>query len=375
MREPGRQQREVCVGLIARDDGEGALQPLEGLVEPARVGLHLGEPARDAGRGVCISLVLVECDRLAEQPERVLGPSRVPGERTGPVEEFGSCQRPVREPGGLLEVALRLGGGAERGCPFAGPGEHRLRLLLDLGRVVGLRRRLVGGEVVGGDDLDHLVLLAGEGGGQVLGRSQVAVAAVALGERLVGNVADEVLQEAVLAVLGRARVGLDAEHLLAHERGEEQLELRLGEAGESREPGPRECLAEHGPVLEQAPLRGGEAVEARRDQGVQRLWHLERADFADRPVDRTLPHEQAAVEQHPHRLDRVERDALGPREDLLAHRFRQAGDEPGQELLHRVRRERLEVERAEVAMARAPGRPALEQLWACERDHVERGVA
>ena len=56
-----------------------------------------------------------------------------------------------------------------------------------------------------------------------------------LRERLVGDVPDEVLEEAVLAVLGRARIGLDAEHLLADEPGEDRLELLLGAAAERAE--------------------------------------------------------------------------------------------------------------------------------------------
>ena len=51
----------------------------------------------------------------------------------------------------------------------------------------------------------------------MVGGSEVRGSALSLRERLVGDVADEVLQEAVLAVLGRARVGLHDEHLLAHE--------------------------------------------------------------------------------------------------------------------------------------------------------------
>ena len=137
----------------------------------------------------------------------------------------------------------------------------------------------------------------------------------------------------------------------------------------------RERLAEHGRVLEHAPLLGGQAVEPGCDQRVQRLRHFERADLADRQVDRPFLHEQAAVEQHPHRLDRVQRHTLGAREDLLAQRRRKTGHEPDQQLLHRGGGQRLEVERAEVALAGAPARPALEQLRACERDHVERRVA
>ena len=134
----------------------------------------------------------------------------------------------------------------------------------------------------------------------------------------------------------------------------------------------RERLAEHRRVLEDPPLFRREAVEPRCDQRVQRLRHLERADLADRAVDRALLHEQAAVEQHPHRLDRIERHALGAGEDLVAQRCRQAGDEPDQELLHRGGGQRLEVEGAEVALARAPARAPFEQLGPRERDHVER---
>ena len=52
---------------------------------------------------------------------------------------------------------------------------------------------------------------------QVRGGSQVPGAALALRQRLVRDVPHEVLEESVLAVLGRTRVGLDAEHLLAYE--------------------------------------------------------------------------------------------------------------------------------------------------------------
>ena len=45
------------------------------------------------------------------------------------------------------------------------------------------------------------------------------------------------------------------------------------------------------------------------------------------PVDVALAREQAAVEQHPYRLDRVERDALGAAEDLRPQLVGQAGNE------------------------------------------------
>ena len=77
------------------------------------------------------------------------------------------------------------------------------------------------------DHLDHLVLVR-KARCEVLGGGEVPRSPIAFRQRLVGDVAHEVLQEAVLAVLGRARVGLEAEHLLAHERAEQRLELLLG---------------------------------------------------------------------------------------------------------------------------------------------------
>jgi hypothetical protein len=79
---------------------------------------------------------------------------------------------------------------------------------------------------VRGDDLGDLVLV-GEDIDKVGGSGEVARATLLLRERLVGHVADEVLEKAVLAVLRRRRVGLDTEDLLTRQRGEEWIELRL----------------------------------------------------------------------------------------------------------------------------------------------------
>ena len=75
------------------------------------------------------------------------------------------------------------------------------------------------------------------------------LAPVALGERPVGDMAHEVLQKAVLPVLRRARVGLDAEHLLADERLEQRPEPVAVDPRERRDGLPRERLAEHRAVL------------------------------------------------------------------------------------------------------------------------------
>ena len=87
----------------------------------------------------------------------------------------------------------------------------------------------------GRDNLGHLLLRALERLLECNGRGEVPRLAVAAGERLVGDLPHELLEEAVLAALGRARIGLEREHLLAHERGEQRLELRRRQARERGE--------------------------------------------------------------------------------------------------------------------------------------------
>src|SRR5512133_1030984 len=113
----------------------------------------------------------------------------------------------------------------------------------------------------------------------MLGGGEVTRAPLPSGECLVCDVADEVLQEAVLAVLRRARVGLQRDDLFAHERMEERVELRLFEAGES---GARERLSEDRSVLQKPALLVRQTVEAGGDQRVKRFRHLERLDLAYR---------------------------------------------------------------------------------------------
>jgi len=108
---------------------------------------------------------------------------------------------------------------------------------------------------------------------------------------------------------------------------------------------------------------------------VQRLRHLERVDRARGPVGWAVLNEEAAVEQHAHGLDRVQRHSLRPAEDAVAQVLGQSGNEAREQLVHRLRRERLEEHRREVAAPRTPGRPALEELRAGERDDEEGMVA
>ena len=133
----------------------------------------------------------------------------------------------------------------------------------------------------------------------------------------------------------------------------------------------REGLAEDGSVLQEATFLGGEPVEAGGDQALQRLRHLELRDLAGDAVDALLLHEQAAVEERADRLDRVQRNALGPGEDALAKLLRKPGHEPVEERPHRRLRKGCERERRLVGAVPEVGVPSLE-LRAREAQHEDR---
>ena len=68
-----------------------------------------------------------------------------------------------------------------------------------------------------GDHLDELVVVRAEDRAQVSRGGEVLGAAVSLGDCLVGDVPDEVLEEPVLAVFGGTWIRLHREHLFAYE--------------------------------------------------------------------------------------------------------------------------------------------------------------
>ena len=149
--------------------------------------------------------------------------------------------------------------------------------------------------------------------------------ALPLGERLVGDVADEVLQEAVLAALGRARDPTARPAPPCARAPRAAAPARLGSVPDTAASACTvNVLPSTAPSCSSRRSSRRDAVQAGGDQRVQRLRHLERLDLAGRPVHRPFLGEQAAVEQHPHRLDRVQRHALRAREDLVAQPLRQA---------------------------------------------------
>jgi hypothetical protein len=222
-----------------------------------------------------------------------------------------------------------------------------------------------------GDHFDDLVLLELLPCVEVSGHREMAGFAVATAQGLVRDSLDEVLEEAVLAPLGRVRVGLDLEELLPHERPERLLQVGGRDARDGRDRRGGERLAEHRRILEDAALAGGEGIEARSDECVQRLGDLERRDRPRRSVPVAVPDEKAAVEQHPDSLDGVQRDALGAIEDPLHELLAEPRDEPRHQVVHRRRWERLEVQRGERSLPGTPLRPTVGQLRASERHHED----
>ena len=118
------------------------------------------------------------------------------------VEQARPLERILRKPRRLLEVAPRLRHRGQRTGPLTGPRQELAGARPDLGRILGVRLRLVGGEVVGGDDLDDLLLRLAEARFEQRGGRQVTTLSLTTGQRLVGDALDQILQEAVLPALG-----------------------------------------------------------------------------------------------------------------------------------------------------------------------------
>ena len=243
---------DVPVRLLAGKRAERGLEPRDRLRRMAVAEVDLGEVRRDPGGRAYEPLGLEDGERLLEERSGLESPPPSPGHAAGVLVQFGFRHPIVLQPRRLGEVALSLLVGAERRGALSGAGKLLSGLPPDLDRVGRVGSCLVGGEVVRGDDLDHLLLggaLLEEGGG-----SEVSRLPVGLGEGVVGDLAQQVLEEPVLPMLGRARIRLDAEDLLAGERREDRLELGRGQLGQRGERLLRERLAEDGSVLDDATL-------------------------------------------------------------------------------------------------------------------------
>jgi hypothetical protein len=184
---------------------------------------------------------------------------------------------------------------------------------------VGLRtviRRPMGIEVVRRKGTGQLLVAERL---EVAGGGEVPRPPVSPGEHAVRDLADQRLHEAVLPPLGRAGVSILDEHLLPHQVAQPWLELGRGHAVHARQRADRERLAEDGGILEDRAGIRLEAVEPGGDQGVEGLGHVEVGQIADRPEGVPGPLDATVEQQLPDRLDGVQRDALGARQETAAH--------------------------------------------------------
>jgi hypothetical protein len=208
---------------------------------------------------------------------------------------------------------------------------------------------------------------------EVPSSSQVPHPSGRLGEHRVRHLAQDALDEAELAALRRAWVEVLHEQLTPDERAQPGLDLLGGAAGHAGQSGDGERLPEDGRVLQERAVGVLERVHPRGEQRVQRLRDVELAhEAADHSVRTPDLLEHVAVGQHADGLDGVQRDALGPGDDAVDVLGRQAGHVPADHRGHLRVRERVEVEDGRAAQPGPPGRPAVGELGAGQRDDEQR---
>ncbi len=375
-RRPGEGEREVDDRRVLRPQigvlGERLLGLLEGRLTETG-GSQDEDPDCSAGghRGA-VAEPCPDLDGTVRKRDPDLGPGGHPGGVGGPLQERGPLRIVAGDLDGLLEVADGLDRRPE-GLGSIGGGPERDPRLAREG--VGLRAgwaRLERGEVVGRQGARELLVADGL---KEAGRREVARPALLHRERRVGDLADQGLDEPVLATFRRARIEVLMEQVRPHEHAQPGVELSGREARYGGKTGPCEGLAENRGVLDEGSLGRVEAVEPCRDEGVERVRDRELAERAGWFESAAFDRVQAAIGyEHPDRFDGVERNALGPPDDRSRGRLGQAFDEAIEEPAHRRRVEWREVERQEVPAARAPVRSTLEELRPGERDDEDRDV-
>ena len=127
-------------------------------------------------------------------------------------------------------------------------------------------------------------------------------------------------------------------------------------------------MAEDRRVLDDRAVLGTKTIESSGDEGGERLGHGNIIEIAGRPV-LPIDQDQALLRQeHADRLDRVERDAVRPTDDRIDRLAWQPGHKPGQQPLHLLGWQWLEIDRGERALAGTPVRSLVEQIRPGERD-------
>ena len=111
----------------------------------------------------------------------------------------------------------------------------------------------VGSEIVARERTRELI---GPEALEVASGGEVTALAVALGERVVRDLAHEGLDEGELAALGRAGVGLEDQELAPDEGAKARREFWLRDARYGRDGVEREALAENSGIAEEGSVLG-----------------------------------------------------------------------------------------------------------------------
>ena len=150
-------------------------------------------------------------------------------------------------------------------------------------------------------------------------------------------------------------------------------DLRLRPARQLDQSLGRERAAQHGGVGDEGSQVRRQRVETGGQQRLQRLGHAQFAHVADEAVDAFDRTDDVAVDQHAHRLDRVERHALGLARDRRGGRLGQVRYESVQHRGHGDVVEWLQHEGRPAATG-SPGRVLVGKLAAREGQDEDRGV-
>ncbi len=355
----------VAASRILSISARLASRELDGRLHTGVVEEHLPEddtcPA-GAGR---VAEGPVPGHRLAARSLRLLVPAGLPGVPGDLLVQSGELGGLRRDAECLLEISDGLQGRAEGTGPI-GRGTQRdprlcgNRLCLRTGLARG-----VGVGVVTREDARKLVVAERL---EVPRGREVPLPPVAPREGAVGDLSHQLPHETVLPTLRRPWIVVDREQFAPYQRTKGRGEGGLLLGGNSRKGLRGEGFAEHRGILEHAPLRGREGIETRGNERLERFRDVEVRQLGPREVPIGTDLQSAAVDEHPEHLDGIERHAIGTLHDPGHECRRQPGRDPVDELGHDRRREWLQVQRQDVAMAGAPGRSPFEQLGPRKRD-------
>lgn len=192
---------------------------------------------------MCRSARVVEVRRLALEARRVGRLSSGVSRRPRLLEQPCPNEGVLRKPRGLLEVPLSFLASRQGGGSFSGERQLLGSPRPEQSGVVRFRSGLVCVEVMRRDDLDEFGLHRCRRPFEICSGGDVADLSLRLRERVVGDALEQVLEKRVLASLGRARVGLHGQDLLAQQGSEQRLERLLAEPRERGQAGLREALA------------------------------------------------------------------------------------------------------------------------------------